>query len=78
MEERKRKRKNNHNNTISTNLFGFFTQIVSSAYCYVVLMRGTSPRLPIALPILYTSSKAISVGIKPTATNIAASPGFIT
>jgi hypothetical protein len=76
MEERKRK--NNDNNTISINLFGFFTQIVSSAYCYVVLIWENSPRFPIALPILYTSSKAISVGIKPTATNIAASPGFIT
>jgi hypothetical protein len=36
-----------------------------------------SPRFPIALPILYTSSKAISVGIKPTATNMPASPKFI-
>jgi hypothetical protein len=37
-----------------------------------------SPRFPIALPILYTICKAISVGTKPIATNIAASPGFIT
>ncbi len=37
-----------------------------------------SPRLPIALPNLYTISKAISVGTKPTAKNIAASPKFIT
>ena len=37
-----------------------------------------SPRLPIALPIRYIISKAISVGIKPTATNIPASPRFIT
>jgi hypothetical protein len=40
--------------------------------------EGISPRLPIALPILYTSSKAISVGTKPIATNITASPRFIT
>jgi hypothetical protein len=30
---------------------------------------------PIALPILYTISKATSVGTKPTARNIPASPG---
>lgn len=36
-----------------------------------------SPRFPIALPILYTSSKATSVGMKPIAMNIAASPKFI-
>jgi hypothetical protein len=30
------------------------------------------------LPILYTISKAISVGTKPTATNIPASTKFIT
>lgn len=36
-----------------------------------------SPRLPIALPILYTISKAISVGTKPIAKKTAASPRFI-
>ena len=36
-----------------------------------------SPRLPMALPILYTISKAISVGTKPIAKNIPASPRFI-
>ncbi len=36
-----------------------------------------SPRLPIALPILYTISKAISVGTKPIAKKIAPSPRFI-
>src|SRR5215203_6404324 len=39
---------------------------------------GISPRFPIALPILYTISKAISVGTKPTARNMPTSPGFIT
>jgi hypothetical protein len=39
--------------------------------------NGISPRFPMALPILYAISKAISVGTKPTARNIAASPGFI-
>src|SRR5829696_6376001 len=38
---------------------------------------GISPRFPIALPILYTISKAISVGTKPTARNMPTSPGFI-
>jgi hypothetical protein len=37
-----------------------------------------TPRRPIALPIRYTISKAISVGTKPTVKNIAASPKFIT
>ena len=38
---------------------------------------GVSPRFPIALPILYTSSKATSVGTKPIARYIAASFGTI-
>ena len=36
-----------------------------------------SPRLPIALPILYTISKAINVGTKPIAKKTATSPRFI-
>jgi hypothetical protein len=39
---------------------------------------GISPRFPIALPILYVISRAISVGTKPIARNMPTSPGFIT
>lgn len=60
----------------STNLFILYANsILSLLGC---AGNGISPRFPIALPILYTISKATSVGTKPTARNIAASPGFIT
>jgi hypothetical protein len=59
----------------STNLFILYANSILSLLCSAG--NGISPRFPIALPILYTVSKAISVGTKPTARNIAASPGFI-
>jgi hypothetical protein len=61
----------------STNLFILYANsILSLLGC--AGGNGISPRFPIALPILYTISKATSVGTKPTARNIAASPEFIT
>jgi hypothetical protein len=56
-------------------MFIFYANSIFSLLCCA--SDEISPRLPIALPILYTISKAISVGTKPIARNIAASPGFI-
>jgi hypothetical protein len=57
------------------NLFILYANSIFSLLCCAG--EGISPRFPIALPILYIISKATSVGTKPSARNIAASPGFI-
>jgi hypothetical protein len=62
---------------MSTNpFFNFYASRIPSLVLFA--SDGISLRLPIALPILYTISKTISVGTKPIVRNVAASPGFIT